>query len=72
MCAECNDRRAEGLIGGTWNRVGAEGLIDRARSMSPSVKTSAAKLRTFQNAELLHRGMRTGERCAHLHQCARS
>ena len=52
MCAECNDHRAEGLIGGAWNRVGADGLIERARSMSPSVKTSAAKLRTLQIAKL--------------------
>ena len=29
---------------GAWNRVGAEGLIERARSMSPSVNTSAANL----------------------------
>jgi hypothetical protein len=54
MCAEYNGRRAGVLIGGTWNRVGADGLIERARSMSPSVKTSAAKLPTFQIAKLLH------------------
>lgn len=29
-----------------WKRVGAEGLIERARSISPSVKISAANLRT--------------------------
>ncbi len=58
MCADCDDRRAEGLMGGTWNKVGADGLIERARSMSPSVKTSAAKLRTFQIA-----GMSRGFPC---------
>lgn len=29
---------------GAWKRVGADGLMERARSMSPSVKMSAANL----------------------------
>lgn len=31
---------------GAWKRVGADGLMERARSISPCVKMSAAKRRT--------------------------
>lgn len=36
---------------GAWKRVGADGFIERARSMRPSVNTSAAYL--FQNNNLV-------------------
>lgn len=61
---------------GAWKRVGADGFIERARSMRPSVNTSAAYL--FQNNNLVRyiyiqrSDERTLERYVHLHRYARN
>lgn len=59
---------------GAWKRVGADGFIERARSMRPSVNTSAAYL--FQNNNLVRYSQRSDERTleryVHLHRYAQN